>query len=341
MQSFMEIRARTRVQFVNPVLTDCLRRHAVLFQYAGIEPDWSEQGCFFTVRDDFFPMPRQLSDFSGCLIRFFAGYNTREDVTALREALDALGPALTDGYTGLSIDLQALLTGSYAARFNVRPASYALDYYTAILRHIADRNDLPLEAVTRDRFVRAVRHVPARVSAFFTFDGTQSIYLRTYRLQGLDTTADPLVKRVRMVYDAHNQPRQALTYDARVRPTAPRPAGVDYARQIGPKPRSLDFTGKNFVLTGGDKPALTREITARGGCVRSSLVLATDYLIIGDAVRRETAKITRAKALNTSRPRQICALWEHEFWQLCAQTAQDREPDAIAGQTGQENPDMP
>lgn len=341
MQSYVELRARTRVQFVNPVLTDCLRRHAVLFQYAGIEPDWSEQGCFFTVRDDFFPMPHQLSDFSGCLVRFLAGYNTREDVTALREALDALEPALIAGYAGLSIDLQALLTGSYAARFNVRPASYAPDYYAAILRHIADRNGLPLEAVTRDYFVRAVRHVPARVSAFFTFDGSQSIYLRTYRLQGLDTAADPLVKRVRMVYDAHNQPRQALTYDARIRPTAPRPAGVNYARQIGPKPHTVDFAGKNFVLTGGDKPALTREITAHGGRVRSSLVLATDYLIIGDAVRRETAKIARAKMLNASRPQQICALWEHEFWQLCAQMAQARDGNAIIGQTVQENPDMP
>ena len=67
-----EIRARTRVQFTNPILADCLRQHAALFQYAGIEPEFDPEGCFFTVRDDLFPMPHTLSDFAPCLVRFLA-----------------------------------------------------------------------------------------------------------------------------------------------------------------------------------------------------------------------------------------------------------------------------
>ena len=53
------------------------------------------------------------------------------------------------------------------------------------MRRIAERDGLPLEAVTLDRFAYAVRTIPARVSAIFNFDGTQSTYLRTYRLRGL------------------------------------------------------------------------------------------------------------------------------------------------------------
>lgn len=318
MQPLQEIRARTRVQFTNPILADCLRRHAVLFQYAGIDPDFDAQGCFFTIRDDLFPMPRQLSDFAPCLVRFLAGYNDRDDAAALRDLLHAQGAALTLGYTDLSIDQQALLTGSYGARFNTRPTSYAKDYYTAIVRRIAARDHRPLEAVTPDDFARAVRTVPARVSAVFTFDGSQSVYLRTYRLRGFETDANPLVKRIFVTYDGQNRPRQATTYDARIRPTAHRPMGTDFARQISPRPKALDFSGRHFVLTGGDKPAMMRVITAHGGIVHTSAVKVTDYLIIGDEIRRETAKIARVKQISADRARPVTALWEHEFWQLCA-----------------------
>lgn len=332
-----EIRARTRVQFTNPILADCLRRHAALFQYAGIEPDFDPEGCFFTVRDDLFPMPRQLSDFAPCLLRFLTGYNDRDDAAALRDLLRAQGAALTGAYRELAIDQQAVLTGTYAARWNTRPTSYARDYYAALVRRIADRDGLPLEAVTLDRFAYAVRTVPARVSAVFTFDGIQSVYLRTYRLRGFETDADPLVLRVTVTYDDHGQPRQAVTYDARTRPTAHRSMGTDFARQIGPKPRTLDFAGKHFVLTGGDKPAMTRVIQSRGGIVHSSAVKATDYLIIGDDVRRETAKITRVKQINATRAQPVTALWEHEFWQLCAACT----PTDKGDQTVPENPDTP
>jgi len=332
-----EIHARTRVQFTNPILADCLRRHAALFQYAGIEPDFDPEGCFFTVRDDLFPMPRQLSDFAPCLLRFLTGYNDRDDAAALRDLLRAQGAALTGAYRELAIDQQAVLTGTYAARWNTRPTSYAKDYYAALVRRIADRDGLPLEAVTLDRFAYAVRTVPARVSAVFTFDGIQSVYLRTYRLRGFETDADPLVLRVTVTYDDHGQPRQAVTYDARTRPTAHRSMGTDFARQIGPKPRTLDFAGKHFVLTGGDKPAMTRVIQSRGGIVHSSAVKATDYLIIGDDVRRETAKIARVKELNTTRAQPVTALWEHEFWQLCAACP----PAEQDGQNVPENPDTP
>ena len=329
-----EIRARTRVQFTNPILADCLRRHAVLFQYAGIEPDFDAQGCFFTVRDDLFPMPRQLSDFAPCLMRFLAGYNDRDDAAALRDLLRAQGAALTRGYTALSIDQQAVLTGTYAARWNTRPTSYAKDYYAAVLRHIADRDGLPFEAVTLDRFACAVQAVPARVSAVFTFDGTQSVYLRTYRLRGFKTDANPLVKRIFVTYDGQNQPRQATTYDARVRPTAHRSIGTDFARQISPKPKELDFAGRHFVLTGGDKPAMIRVIQSRGGIVHPSAVRTTDYLIIGDEIRRETAKITRVKQLIAHRDRPVTALWEHEFWQLCAQSGAVTADGSIVAENG-------
>lgn len=332
-----EIHARTRVQFTNPILADCLRRHAALFQYAGIEPDFDPEGCFFTVRDDLFPMPRQLSDFAPCLLRFLTGYNDRDDAAALRDRLRAQGAELTAAYTALSIDQQAVLTGTYAARWNTRPTSYARDYYAALVRRIADRDGLPLEAVTLDRFAYAVRTVPARVSAVFTFDGIQSTYLRTYRLRGFETDADPLVLRVTVTYDDHGQPRQAVTYDARTRPTAHRSMGTDFARQIGAKPRTLDFAGKHFVLTGGDKPAMTRVIQSRGGIVHSSAVKATDYLIIGDDVRRETAKITRVKQINATRAQPVTALWEHEFWQLCTVCP----PTDKGDQTVPENPDTP
>lgn len=332
-----EIRARTRVQFTNPILSDCLRRHAALFQYAGIEPDFDPEGCFFTVRDDLFPMPHTLSDFAPCLVRFLAGYNDRSDAAALRDRLRAQVAELTAAYTALSIDQQAVLTGTYAARWNTRPTSYAKDYYAALVWRIAERDGLPLEAVTLDRFAYAVRTVPARVSSIFNFDGTQSTYLRTYRLRGFETDADPLVLRVSVTYDDRNQPRQAVTYDARTRPSAHRSMGTDFARQIGPKPQTLDFAGKHFVLTGGDKPTMTRVIQSRGGIVHPSAVKATDYLIIGDDVRRETAKIARVKELNATRSQPVIALWEHEFWQLCAACP----PAEQDGQNVPENPDTP
>lgn len=332
-----EIRARTRVQFTNPILSDCLRRHVALFQYAGIEPDFDPEGCFFTVRDDLFPMPHTLSDFAPCLVRFLAGYNDRSDAAALRDRLRAQVAELTAAYTALSIDQQAVLTGTYAARWNTRPTSYAKDYYAALVWRIAERDGLPLEAVTLDRFAYAVRTVPARVSSIFNFDGTQSTYLRTYRLRGFETDTDPLVLRVTVTYDDRNQPRQAVTYDARTCPTAHRSMGTDFARQIGPKPQTLDFAGRHFVLTGGDKPALTRVIQSRGGIVHPSAVKATDYLIIGDDVRRETAKIARVKELNATRSQPVIALWEHEFWQLCAACP----PAEQDGQNVPENPDTP
>ncbi len=320
-----------------PILSDCLRRHAALFQYAGIEPDFDPEGCFFTVRDDLFPMPHTLSDFAPCLVRFLAGYNDRSDAAALRDRLRAQGAELTAAYTALSIDQQAVLTGTYAARWNTRPTSYAKDYYAALVRRIAERDGLPLEAVTLDHFAYAVRtvparvssifnfdgtqstylrtyrlrgfetdtdplvlrvtvtyddrnHVPARVSSIFNFDGTQSTYLRTYRLRGFETDTDPLVLRVTVTYDDRNHPRQAVTYDARTRPTAHRSMGTDFARQIGPKPQTLDFAGRHFVLTGGDKPALTRVIQSRGG------IVATDAGLCGQAFRADRRRQTSPDA---------------------------------------------
>ena len=67
-------------------------------------------------------------------------------------------------------------------------------------------------------------------------------------------------------------------------------------------PDKIEFKGKNFVLTGFDTYAendLTAEIESRGGRVRSSTVLDTDYLIYNERTGTDTKKYNRAKELNS------------------------------------------
>lgn len=74
----------------------------------------------------------------------------------------------------------------------------------------------------------------------------------------------------------------------------------------------LQFTGKNFVLTGqiGDysRSTLTQMIVSRGGCVKSSVTKKTDYLVVGfedrnvviDPHAAKSSKIIAAEKLRDS-----------------------------------------
>ena len=55
-------------------------------------------------------------------------------------------------------------------------------------------------------------------------------------------------------------------------------------------------------------------ITQNGGAVRSSTVLNTDYLIIGDKSYGDTVKAKRALELNKNRGKNIKAMQERDFW---------------------------
>ncbi len=67
-------------------------------------------------------------------------------------------------------------------------------------------------------------------------------------------------------------------------------------------PISIVFKGKIFVLTGfdsRDKNQITEIITSRGGIVKSSTVLNTDYLIYDERYGKGTKKHERALELNS------------------------------------------
>ena len=80
----------------------------------------------------------------------------------------------------------------------------------------------------------------------------------------------------------------------------------------------LEFADKIFVLTGigaDDEDKITQAITDRGGSVKSSVVLDTDYLIVNEAYERETTKYTRALELN-EKGKQIVILGMQRFFEL-------------------------
>ena len=63
------------------------------------------------------------------------------------------------------------------------------------------------------------------------------------------------------------------------------------------EPISIDFAGKIFVLTGLDtriENQITEIITSRGGIIKSSTVLNTDYLIYDERYGTDTKKHERA-----------------------------------------------
>ena len=63
---------------------------------------------------------------------------------------------------------------------------------------------------------------------------------------------------------------------------------------------SIDFEGKIFVLTGfgvQEEERITQEIQKRGGIVKSSLVVKTDYLVVMEDYDHATTKYQKAKDL--------------------------------------------
>lgn len=89
-----------------------------------------------------------------------------------------------------------------------------------------------------------------------------------------------------------------------------------WARQISPKPRFIEIEGKNFVV-----PSLSASIESyikeNGGIIKSSVVLDTDYIIIGDYVGEEgTVKTRRALELNKTKGKHIIAMTDEEFMEI-------------------------
>lgn len=86
-------------------------------------------------------------------------------------------------------------------------------------------------------------------------------------------------------------------------------------KEIGEVEDAISFKGKNFVLTEVEELELMEAyITQNGGAIRSSTVLDTDYLIIGDKSYGETRKVKRALELNKKRGKNIKAMLEKDFW---------------------------
>ena len=64
----------------------------------------------------------------------------------------------------------------------------------------------------------------------------------------------------------------------------------------------IEFKDKIFVLTGFDenqREKISEEIISRGGIIKSSTVLKTDYLIFDEKYGRDTVKHRRAIELNS------------------------------------------
>ena len=86
-------------------------------------------------------------------------------------------------------------------------------------------------------------------------------------------------------------------------------------RKIGQCEGKPSIKGKIFVLTEVMYPDIMENyISKNGGEVKSSTVLATDYLIIGDDGSGDTTKAKRAIELNQTRGKNIKALSENDFW---------------------------
>lgn len=304
--------ACARVHLVNSVLADCLRQFAALFQYAGIEPDFSAQDCYFELKNDLIAVPHQLSEVVPHLIHFLSEYNDCMEMERLRTILRQQDTAIHQAYHAVEIEQQAIFWGARAAKWNVRQTNYNPVYLTALKRYLAGE----MQQLSKEQFEQAVSQMPTQIKACFSFEHRQSDYVRFYRLHNIPISEETLVQRIHIVYDEENQPRQAATYDAREHRPAQVSGHPDFARQISEAPKNLLFEHKNFVLTGGNKEKLSAYILAHGGQIRKSTVRQTDYLIIGDDIWRETNKITRAKQLNTQQHKTIQALWEHEFWRL-------------------------
>lgn len=94
-----------------------------------------------------------------------------------------------------------------------------------------------------------------------------------------------------------------------------------WARQISPKPRFIEIEGKNFVI-----PSLSASIESyikeNGGIIKSSVVLDTDYIIIGGYISEEgTVKTRKALELNKTKGKHIIAMTDDEFMEIIKKQA--------------------
>lgn len=92
----------------------------------------------------------------------------------------------------------------------------------------------------------------------------------------------------------------------------PRSSGEKLAREISDKPDSIEIEGKKIVTTWCDY--LDYYIKENGGIIKSTVVLDTDYIIIGDCISEEgSGKTRRALELNITKGKNIIALTDKEF----------------------------
>lgn len=93
-------------------------------------------------------------------------------------------------------------------------------------------------------------------------------------------------------------------------------SGQEFARQICPKPESIEISGKNFVHTFcTNEYELEQYIETNGGVIKSAVSSKVDYLIIGDDCNYETAKILKAKELK-EKGINIIAISQSDFYDL-------------------------
>ena len=104
-------------------------------------------------------------------------------------------------------------------------------------------------------------------------------------------------------------------YDPFDKIPTPSTAAQKFAREISDKVEKIEFEGKIFVHTYCND-TLDNFITKRGGFVKSSVVLNTDYIIIGDYIKDKTTKIERAIELNKNKGKNIKALTLSEFEEI-------------------------
>lgn len=120
-------------------------------------------------------------------------------------------------------------------------------------------------------------------------------------------------------YDLDAMPE--VDEQGRIAPTTVKPshAVIDSINAIGGCDFKPVIKGKVFVLTEVTYPDIIENyIIKNGGVVKSSTVLTTDYLIIGDEGFGNTVKVRRAIELNQTRGKNIKAMTENDFWRMMA-----------------------
>lgn len=81
---------------------------------------------------------------------------------------------------------------------------------------------------------------------------------------------------------------------------------------------SIEFEGKNFVLTGfgaSEKATITNAIVSRGGVIKSSVVLKTNYVVVMEDYDHKTSKYLKAKELQ-EKGKTIAVISSKQFYKL-------------------------